>query len=182
MARRVTLRPSVSLCMLVVTIMLSTAVASRAATIDDPNLARGPLDLKRLVATKHDATAPLHVKLFTYGRWKASLLDLSGRSRLYLLFNTNSKHGEEFTGEIFRRNGHLVMVVTTRAGAFVRKLRVSHPRPNVVKTTLPRGLPNPDGNAWLAAAEVYHPANGACASGCRDRIPTDGWLKVTPAR
>lgn len=177
-----TVRSRTSGCLLAAAILLSIAAPARAVSIDDPNLARGPLDLKRLVATKHDATAPLHIKLFTYGRWDASVLDVSGRSRLFLLFNTNSKHGEEFLGEIFRRHGRLVMKVTTRAGAFVRKLRVFHPRPDMVKTTIPRGLPNPDGNAWIAAAEVYHPMVGACASGCRDRIPTDGWLKVTPSK
>jgi hypothetical protein len=178
----VTARFRLSTGMLLVTVLLSTAAPARAAIIDDPNLARGPLDLKRLVATKHDATAPMHLKLFTYGTWKARLLDAAERSRLYILFNTNSKHGEEFTGEIFFRGGRLFMNVTTRAGAFVRKLRVHHPQPNMVKTTVPRGLPNPDGNAWIAAAEIYHPATGACSSGCRDRIPTEGWLKVTPAK
>jgi hypothetical protein len=162
--------------------LLSLAIPARATTIDDPNLARGPLDLRRLVATKHDATAPLHLTLYTYGHWKPRLLDVSGRSRLFFLFNTNSKHGEEFTGEIFFRGGHMIMRVTSRAGAFVRKLPVFHPRPDMARTTVPRGLPNPDGNSWLAAAEVYHPASGPCASGCRDRIPTEGWLKVVPAK
>jgi hypothetical protein len=167
---------------LLVTLVLSLVAPAQGATIGDPNYARGPLDLKRMVATKHDAIAPLHLKLFTYGRWKGHVLDVSGRSRLYILFNTNSKRGEEFTGEIFFRGGHLVMRITRRAGAFVRTLRVTHPRPDMVKTTVPRGLPNPEGNAWLAGLEVYHPDTGACASGCRDRIPTEGWMKVTPAK
>jgi hypothetical protein len=34
------------------------ALPASAASIDDPPFAYGPLDLKRLIATKHDATAP----------------------------------------------------------------------------------------------------------------------------
>jgi hypothetical protein len=168
--------------MLLVTVLLSLTAPARAASVDDPDLARGPLDLRRMVATKHDATAPLHLKLFTYGKWKARLLDVSGRSRLMFLFNSDRTGGVDFVGEIFFRNGGLVMKITTRGGAFVRRVKVLHPRRNVVKTTVPRGLPNPDGNVWLAGAEVYRSSIGPCSTSCRDRIPTKGWLKVTPGQ
>jgi hypothetical protein len=154
--------------------------AAQAASVDDPDNARGPLDLKRLVATKHDATGPLHLRLVTYGDWPASLLDVDGQSRLYFLFNSDQAGRVDFVGEVFFRDGRLVMRVETRGGQFVRRVRVQHPTQHSITAVVPRGLPNPDGNAWIAASERYWSSTGFCASGCRDRIPGKGWLKVTP--
>ena len=54
---------------------------------------------------------------------------------------------------------------------------------HLVRLTVPRGLPNPDGHPWLAAREGYTSVGGDCADTCRDRIPDDdGWLKLTPGR
>jgi hypothetical protein len=162
--------------------LLVMAVPGQAATVVDPNNARGPLDLKRLVATKHDATAPLHVRLVTYGRWSASVLAEDSRSRLSLLFNSDRSGRVDFIGEIFFRDGRLVMRIETRAGQFVRRVRVQHPTRRSITARIPRGLPNPDGNAWLAATERYESATGFCVSICKDRIPGKGWLKVTPGQ
>jgi len=156
--------------------------AARAATVDDPNNARGPLDLRRLVATKHDAKAPLKIRITTYGTWSQRLLDASGANRLRVLFNTGRSRGAEYVGEIAFRNGHLSMTVRRANGAFVRRLRVRHPDGDRVAVTVPRGLPNPDGNLHLAASMTYRAATGICASTCGDRVPNVGWLKVTPGQ
>lgn len=160
----------------------SLALPASAASIDDPSLARGPLDLKRLVATKHDATAPIHVTVVTYGDWNANLLDISGSNRIFVLFNPDRSGRPDFTGEVRFNDGVLWLRITNRAGDLVRRVRAYHPDPHVVTATVPRGLPNPDGNAWLAAAERYTTATGPCVETCTDRIPDRGWLKLTPGQ
>jgi hypothetical protein len=160
----------------------SLALPASAASIDDPPLARGPLDLKRLVATKHDATAPIHLKVITYGNWAANILAVSGSNRVYILFNPDRQGRPDFTGEVRFHDGRLWLRITDRAGDFVRRVRAYHPDPNAVTVTVPRGLPNPDGNAWLAAAERYITTTGPCVEPCSDRIPDRGWLKLTPGQ
>jgi hypothetical protein len=164
----------------VTALLLGVALPAQAASVDDPDNARGPLDLKRLTARKHDATAPLHVRLVTYGSWPASLLDEDSESRLNFLFNSDHAGRVDFIGEVFFRDGRLVMRIETRAGQFVRRVRVKHPTGDSITAVIPRGLPNPDGNAWIAATERYESATGFCVSICKDRIPGKGWLKVTP--
>jgi hypothetical protein len=165
---------------IVAVLLVGSGGPAGAASIDDPDNARGPLDLKRLVATKHDATAPLHLKLITYGGWPASLLDVDGESRLYFLFNSDHAGRTDFVGEVFYRDGGLVMRIETVGGQFVRRTRVKHPSRDTITAVVPRGLPNPDGNAWIAAKERYRSNEGFCVSTCHDRIPGKGWLKVTP--
>ena len=162
------------------TFLLGVTAPAQAASIDDPDYARGPLDLRRLVARKHDATAPLRLRLSTYGRWKASVLDVSGKSRIFFLFNTDQDGGADFIGEVFFRDGRLLMRIETSGGQFVRRIRVNHPTQSSIKAVVPQGLPNPDGSAWVAARERYQSETGPCASICHDRIPNKGWLKVTP--
>jgi hypothetical protein len=88
---------------------------------------------------------------------------------------------EDFIGEVFRRDGVLWMRITNRRGEFVQRVRAFHPEDNIVKATVPSGLPNPDGHSWLAAAEEWFTAAGACSDDpCRDRIPDHRWLKLTP--
>jgi hypothetical protein len=148
--------------------------------VTDGNKARGPLDLHRLSATKHDATAPLTITISTYGTCEGSLLAIDGPNRLNVLFQIDKDRKVDFIGEIFFRNGRLHMRITTAGGAFVRLLRVSHPKGYLVRTTVPRGLPNPDGNLRIAATMTYRSSDGACsATPCEDRIPGHGWLKVT---
>jgi hypothetical protein len=155
-------------------------LAARAATVTDGNKARGPLDLHQLSGTKHDATAPLTIEIFTYGSWAKSLLAIDGPNRLNVLFQIDKDPKVDFTGEIFFRNTRLHMRITTTGGAFVRLLRVSHPRGDLVRTTIPRGLPNPDGNLRIAATMTYRSGAGVCsATPCQDRIPGRGWLKIT---
>lgn len=166
----------------VATCIGSVALPASAASIDDPSLARGPLDLKRLVATKHDATAPIHLTVLTYGDWDADLLDVSGPNRIFFLFNPDRRGRPDFIGEVLFRDGSLWLRITDRAGDFVRRVRAYHPDPNIVTAIVPRGLPNPDGNAWLAATERYKTPAGACANTCSDRIPDHGWLKLTPGQ
>jgi hypothetical protein len=156
------------------------ALPASAASVNDPSLARGPLDLKRLTATKHDATAPIRLTLLTYGSWDASLLHVSGSNRIFFLFNPDRNERPDFIGEVLFRDGVLWMRITDRSGDFVRRVRAYHPKNNTVRVTVPRGLPNPDGNAWLAATEEYKTATGPCATTCRDRIPDNRWLKLTP--
>jgi hypothetical protein len=158
----------------------SAALPASAAFVDDPPYARGPLDLKRLTATKHDATAPIHLTLLTYGSWDASLLDVSGSNRIFFLFNPDRNERPGFIGEVLFRDGVLWMRITDRSGDFIRRVRAYHPENDTVRVTVPRGLPNPDGNAWLAAIEEYKTATGPCATTCRDRIPDNRWLKLTP--
>ena len=168
------------LTLLIATCIGSVAIPASAASIDDPSLARGPLDLKRLVATKHDATAPIHLAVVTYGDWAANLLDISGSNRIFILFNPDRLGRPDFMGEVRFNDGFLWLRITDRAGDFVRRVRAYHPDPNVVTATVPRGLPNPDGNAWLAATERYRTTTGPCVETCSDRIPDHGWLKLTP--
>jgi hypothetical protein len=167
---------------LVAVVLLSVGGLAHAASVGDPNTALGPLDLKRLSGTKHDATAPLEIRVVTYGSWPASLLDVSGESRLFILFNTDRSGRFDFKGEIFYRDGRLVMRLRTRDGQFVRRIGVRHPTQDTIRTRIPRGLPNPDGNVWIAAEERYVTETGGCASGCDDRIPGKGWLKITPGQ
>jgi hypothetical protein len=165
---------------LIAALLVGVAMPAHAASVDDPDNARGPLDLKRLVATKHDATAPLRVRLITYGTWPASELDEDGQSRLNFLFNSDHAGRVDFIGEVFFRDGRLLMRIETRAGQFVRRVRVKHPTRSSITAVIPAGLPNPDGNAWIAATERYQSETGFCVSICKDRIPGKGWLKVTP--
>jgi len=158
------------------------ALPASAASVDDPPLARGPLDLKRLVAEKHDATAPIHLTLITYGNWDPSLLDVSGSNRIFFLFNPDRTGRPDFIGEVLFRDGALWMRITNRSGDFIRRVRAYHPENDTVKVVVPRGLPNPDGNSWLAATEEYKTATGPCAETCRDRIPDNRWLKLTPGQ
>ena len=164
----------------VVATWIVAALPANAAFVDDPAQARGPLDLKRLVANKHDATAPIHLSIVTYGNWRARLLDRAGPNRIFVLFNPDRSGDEDFIGEIMFRDGRLWMRVTRPNGTFIRWIRANHPTRSIVRVTVPRGLPNPDGLSWLSAREEYKTAIGDCASTCRDRIPDGGWLKLTP--
>lgn len=162
--------------------VLAAVGSAQAAVIDDRNFARGPLDLKLLEGTKHDAGASLRLRLVTYQRWKASIIDASGRNRFYFLFNTDRSGGADFIGEVFRAtNGHLVMRITNSDGQFLKRVRAYHPNPRTLRTTVPRGLPNPDGNVWIAALERYW-GTTVCVNGCHDRIPNKGWMKLTPGQ
>lgn len=153
------------------------------AAIDDPPYARGPLDLKRLVATKHDAGAPIRLAVFTYEDWPARLLAVSGPNRIRFLFNPDRSGREDFVGEVLFRDGHLWMRLETRSGQFLRRVRAYHPNGHTVRATVPRSRPNPDGNAWIAVEEDYLTPTGPCASGCHDRAPDPvGWLKLTPGQ
>ena len=177
------LRPRFRLAIPLALALAGIASSALGASVDDPNLARGPLDLKRLVADKHDASAQLRLRLITYGSWRARLLDRSGENRLFFLFDTDVDGREDFVGEISFHDGRLWMRLTRADGTFVRRLGVKHPRPDAVTTIVPRGLPDPDGNARVAAAEHYRTAAGPCATLCQDRIPSgNGWLKVTPGQ
>jgi hypothetical protein len=169
-----------SLVSVVVVAIAALAMPAQAAVVDDPAFARGPLDLKRLQADKHDAGAPIHLTILTYGRWSARLLDVDGPNRISVLFNTDRTGGADFIGEIFFREGDLWMRVERRDGTFVRTIRVYHPTRSSVRATIPRGLPNPDGNSWLAVTEEYTTPTGPCSQTCQDRIPDRGWLKLTP--
>jgi hypothetical protein len=102
------------------------------------------------------------------------------QNRIYVLFNPDRSGDADFIGEIFFREGLLRMRVTRPNGTFVRLIRAYHPTGHIVRVTVPRGLPNPDGHSWLAATEEFTTADGPCASICRDRIPDTGWLKLTP--
>jgi hypothetical protein len=62
----------------------------------------------------------------------------------------------------------------------VRRIRAYHPRGDTLKVVVPNGLPNPDGQTWLAAAEDYGTDDGPCADLCHDRAPNQDWLKLTP--
>jgi len=94
----------------------SAALPASAATVDDPPYARGPLDLKRLTATKHDATAPIHLTLLTYGSWDASLLDVSGSNRIFFDFNPDRSGKPDFIGEVRFHDGLLWVRLTNRQG------------------------------------------------------------------
>jgi hypothetical protein len=151
----------------------SLALPASAASIVDPALAQGPLDLRRLIATKHDAGAPLHVTVVTWEGWPANTLSVSGQNRLFLYFNTDHRGPHEYVGEIFFRDGALSMRIEDRAGTFVRRIPVTHPQADVVRVIVPNGLPNPNGHSWIAAAERWVTDTGPC-------VPGVGWLKVTP--
>ena len=103
-------------------------------------------------------------------------------NRIFILFNPDRLREADYIGEIFFREGHLLMRVTRPNGTFVRLIRAYHPTGHVVRVTIPRGLPNPDGHAWLAATERFRTADGPCAATCQDRIPDGGWLKLTPGQ
>ncbi len=181
--RRSTSRSRRWLVALVAVSIGSAALPASAATIDDPPYALGPLDLKRLTATKHDASAPIHLTLLTYGRWEADLLDVTGPNRIFFDFNPDRSGKPDFIGEVRFNDGLLWVRLTNRRGDFIRRVRAYHPAGDVLTTTIPEGLPNPDGNAWLAAREEYTTATGPCARGCADRIPSgSGWLKLTPGQ
>jgi hypothetical protein len=167
------------------TVVLITAVAfpAQAAFVEDADHAKGPLDLKRFAANKHSARGPIRISIVTYGTWEAKLLDVDGPNRIYVLFNPDREGDADFIGEIFFRDGGLHMRVTRPNGTFVRLIRAYHPTGHIVRVTVPRGMPNPDGHSWLAAREEYTTVGGECADTCRDRIPDDdGWLKLTPGR
>ena len=73
--------------------------------------------------------------------------------------------------------------ISRRGGDFIRQVPVEHPTADSLKacrTWIPRGTPNPDGNVWVAAAMQYQTTTGFCVNLCRDRIPSNGWLQVTP--
>jgi hypothetical protein len=165
---------------IVALVIAAMALPAQAAAIDDPAFARGPLDLRRLRADKHDAGAPIDLTILTYGKWRARLLDVDGPNRISVLFNTDRTAGADFIGEIFFRDGDLWMRVERRDGTFVRTIRAYHPTRSSVHATIPRGLPNPDGHSWLAATEEYTTPSGPCSQTCQDRIPDSGWLKLTP--
>jgi len=121
--------------------------------------------------------------LADYGSWDASLLDVSGSNRIFFDFNPDRSGKPDFIGEVRFHDGLLWVRLTNRQGDFIRRVRAYHPEGDVLRTTIPRGLPNPDGNAWLAAREEYKTATGPCARGCADRIPSgSGWLKLTPGQ
>ena len=76
-----------SLTAVVALAIAAVALPAHAAFVDDPALAPGPLDLKRLVANKHDATAPIHLSIVTYGIVARSPARPDGPNRLFVLFN-----------------------------------------------------------------------------------------------
>ena len=163
-------------------IVAAVAQPAAAASLLDPPYARGPLDLKRLIANKHDAGAPLHVRVVTYESWPASTLDVAGQNRIFVSFNPDHQGGREYVGEVLFKEGRLWMRIEDRAGTFVRRVSVSHPAGDVITVTIPKGLPNPNGHSWVAASEHWVTVTGPCAEVCRDRIPGSGWLKVTPGQ
>jgi hypothetical protein len=169
-----------SVTALVALAVVALALPAQAAFVDDPPYARGPLDLKRLIANKHSAGSPLLLTVVTYGNWKAKLLDVDGPNRIFVLFNPDREGDEDFIGEIFFRDGGLRMRITKPNGTFVRAIRAYHPTGHSVHVTVPRGLPNPDGHTWLAAGEEYTTPDGPCSQTCQDRVPGHGWLKLTP--
>ena len=123
-----------------------------------------------MAATKHSAGGPIHISLVTYGTWEAALLHVDGPNRIYMYVQP-------------RPGGDADMRIAKPDGTFVRVIRAYHPTGHLVRLTVPRGLPNPDGHSWLAAREEYTSVGGECADTCRDRIPDDdGWLKLTPGR
>ena len=165
------------------TIAIALAIASlslpaSAASIDDPNFARGPLDLKRLTATKHDAGAPLRLTVVTWETWPANTLDVNGGNRIFVYFNTDHSGPFDFVGEVRFGDGALWMRIEDAAGHFVHRVRAFHPAGDVVRVTVPAGLPNPNGHAWIAAGERWVTARGSWY----DRAPQQGWLKVTPGQ
>jgi hypothetical protein len=169
-----------SLSAIVALAIATLALPAHAAFVDDPPFARGPLDLKRLIANKHSAGSPLHLSVVTYGTWRSKLLDVDGPNRIFVLFNPDREADEDFIGEIFFRDGALRMRITRSNGTFIRTIRAYHPTGHTVRVIVPRGLPNPDGHSWLAATEDYRTPDGPCSEGCHDRIPDTGWLKLTP--
>jgi hypothetical protein len=171
-----------SFVIVIAVVFAAVALPAQAAFVDDPEFAQGPLDLKRFVANKHSAGAPIHLSVVTYGTWKARLLDVDGPNRIFVLFNPDRQGDADFIGEIFFREGLLRMRVTRPNGTFVRLIRAYHPTGHIVGVTIPRGLPNPDGHSWLAATERFRTSDGPCASTCQDRIPDGGWLKLTPGQ
>ena len=100
-------------------IVASFAQPAAAASIDAPPHARGPLDLKRLVATKHDAGAPLRVPVVTWETWPANTLDVAGGNRIFILFNSDHEGRWEYRGEVLFRDGDLWLRIEDRAGTFV---------------------------------------------------------------
>jgi hypothetical protein len=130
-----------SLASVVAVAIVALAMPAQAAVVDDPAFARGPLDLRRLRAEKHDAGAPIDLTMLTYGKWRARLLDVDGPNRISVLFNTDRTGGADFIGEIFFRDGHLWMRVERRGGTFVRTIRVYHPTRSSVRATIPRAFP-----------------------------------------
>ena len=161
-------------------IVTSIAQPAAAASLDDPPYARGPLDLKRLVAFKHDAGAPLHVTVVTYGTWPANTRRQRSEPDLHHL-QSRSRGRTRVHGRGLLPDGNLWMRIEDRAGAFVRRVEVRHPEGDVIRVTIPAGLPNPNGHAWIAVAEHWVTETGPCADICRDRVPGSGWLKVTRA-
>ena len=159
----------------------SLALPASAATVKDPPRAIGPLDLKELTANKHDAGAPLYVTIVTWETWPSRTLDISGQNRMFVHFNTDHSGGQEYVGEVLFRDGALFMRIETAGGVFVSRLPAYHPEGDVLKITIPKGLPNPEGHAWIAASERWVTASGPCAEPCHDRVPDrERWLKVTP--
>jgi hypothetical protein len=178
-------RPKVrrSLSTVIAVVIGCLSLPALGAAIDDPPYAQGPLDLKRLVATKHDAGAPIHLTVVTYEDWQATLLAVSGPNRIRFLFNPARSGREDFVGEVLFRDGRLWMRIETRSGHFLRRVRAYHPNGHTVRATVPRSRPNPDGNAWIAVEEEYTTATGPCVDTCRDRAPgRDRWLKLTPGQ
>jgi hypothetical protein len=109
-----------------------------------------------------------------------------GRVRLrsdFFDFNPDRSGRPDFIGAVRFLDGLLWVRITNRRGDFIRRVRAYHPERDVLRTTIPRGLPNPDGHAWLAAREEYKRATGQCSATSRDRIPQGtGWLKLTPGQ
>ena len=147
-------------------IVTSIAQPAAAASLDDLPHARGPLDLKRLVAFKHDAAAPLHVTVVTYGTWPANT-DASGRNRIFIIFNPDHEGEREYTGEVFFRTGTCGCVSRTAPGRLYGASRFGIPRETRSGSRIPAGLPNPNGHAWIAVAEHWVTETGPRADICR---------------
>ena len=160
----------------------SLALPASAATILDPSMARGPLDLQ--AADGHEArrgrAAPRHDRdVGAVAREHAR--PLGPEPDLRPLQHEPPRRVRIHRGDPLQRRR--ARDADRGPG---RPLRPRRPRLPPVgghgQDDDPAGLPNPNGHSWIAAAEQWVTETGFCAQVCDDRIPGQGWLKVTPGQ
>jgi hypothetical protein len=154
------------------------SVPSSSEAASDPDDVGGRLDLRRLVALKDDASAPLRITVTTWGSWTASVLARSGPNRLFVDLDTDLDGSADVRARITRSGGRLV-VQLLRSGQVVRQLTAAHPTTHRVRFTVPAGAPgNPAGSIAAAARSRFR--NDAGCDPCSDRGPDSGWVTVQP--
>lgn len=157
--------------------------ASRASSVTDARDA-GPLDLRRLEASRLDPQAQiLRIAITTWTNWDRRLLARAAPHRLVVLFDADRDGKVDYTGRVIFGEGALALYIEGSGSAF-EPLEMRPAGATAVAVIVPgNSPPNPSGRrVRIAAQSLYVRRGTACDPGCIDRMPDSRWLQTPQGR